>query len=146
MGQFQTDVGIELIGSDLVKNLVVKLRAVPGFFRIRNVLAKIVDGDAHACTIYGLRSTYGIRNFSAGDKAPGNTPAQRRAFGEMAHGRVFRELDEERPQHGIPTERAPARGRKGLDTWMMALNNVRATEFVPQPGARILHTLTNINA
>ena len=53
--EFETDVGVELVGDDRVENLMVELRAVAGFVGIGDIFTEVVDGDAHAGAVDDLR-------------------------------------------------------------------------------------------
>ena len=100
--QFQTDVRVQVVGDDGIENLVVELRAVPRFVGIGNVLAQVIDADAHARAVDRLRDPHRVGNFRARHKPAGNPLTDRRSFGEIPQRTIFRQLDEERPQHEVP--------------------------------------------
>ena len=97
VGQLQADVGVEAVGRDGVENLVVEFGAFAGFVGIGDVLAQIVDTDAHASAVDRLSDAYGVGDLGAGDEAPGNAASDRGALGKAAQRTVFRKTDEEGP-------------------------------------------------
>src|ERR1700692_4053906 len=81
VGQFETDIGVELVSDDRVENLKVELRAVAGFIGIGDIFAKVVDADAHAGAVYRLGGADRIDNLSAGNEAAGEAASEGGAFG-----------------------------------------------------------------
>ena len=102
MGQFQADIGVQLIGGDFVEQMVIKLGGGAGFIGVRDVLAQIVDGDAGAEFIHGGGGAYGVRNLCAGDEAGGSALAKAGAFDDRAQRAALRQRKEKRPQHDAP--------------------------------------------
>ena len=84
MGELEADIGIELVGDDGVKNLMVELRAVAGFFRIRYIFAEVVDADAHAGAIDSLGGANGVCDLGARDEPSGDAAANGRSFGKTS--------------------------------------------------------------
>ena len=97
VGELQADVGVELVGGDGVENLVVELRALAGFVEIGDVLAQVVDADAHTGAVDGLGDAHGVGDFRSGHEAARNAAADGGALGEAAQGTIFRKMDEECP-------------------------------------------------
>src|SRR2546423_8901507 len=108
---------------------MVKLRAMAGFVGIRNVLAQVVNADAHAGAIHDLSDTNCVTNFGSRDKAARNATSNRRVFSKFSQRTVFRKMDEERPQHEVPAK-SGKRERWVLDTC------IKATGFCITTGVR----------
>ena len=102
VGQLQADVGIEMVGRDGVENLMVELRAVAGFVGIGDVLAQVIDADAHAGAVDGLGDAHRVGDFRARHEPARNAVTDRGSLGKIAQRTIFRKMDEERPQHELP--------------------------------------------
>src|SRR5215469_7338316 len=102
MCELQTDVGVQMICRNGIENLVIKLGAVPRFVEIGDVFTQVIDADAHASVIHRLGYPHGIGDLGACYKTAGNTLTNGRTFRKIAQTAVFRKLDEEGPQHGVP--------------------------------------------
>src|SRR5580765_6632042 len=102
MSQLQTDVCVQPVGSNGIENLLIKLRAVARLVGVRDVLAEVVDADAHPSLVYGLGYAYGIGDFGSGYKSSGNPLSNRRTLGEATQRSILRKMDEEGPQHEVP--------------------------------------------
>ena len=102
MRQLEADVGVQMIGRNGIKNLLIQLRAVAGLVGIGNVLTKVVDAHAHARAIDSLRDPHGVGDFRSGNETPGYASPQRRLLGKAAQRTIFRKMDEEGPQHEVP--------------------------------------------
>ena len=76
---------------------MVELRAVAGFVGIGDILAQVVDADAHASAVDGLGDAHSVGDFRACHETAGNPTTDGRALGEIAQRTIFREMDEERP-------------------------------------------------
>ena len=74
-----------------------RVRRFGGLRRVGDVLAEVVDADAHAGAVDGLSDADGISDFGAGDEAAGNAATEALTLGESAQGTAFREADEECP-------------------------------------------------
>ncbi len=48
MGELQTDIRVQLAGSDFFEQIVIELGAGAGFGSVGDVLAQVIDGDAGA--------------------------------------------------------------------------------------------------
>ena len=83
VSEFQADIGVEMIGGYGVKNLMIELRAVLGFIRIGDVFAEVIDANAHASAVDGLRGADSVGNLRACNKSSGDAPPQRRSLGEV---------------------------------------------------------------
>src|SRR5271165_1441600 len=102
VGQFQADVGIQLVGGNFVEQVMVELSAGAGFVGVGDILAEIVDGDAGADLIYDGGYTNRVRDLGAGDEAGGIALAETGAFSYAAQPAALGEGDEDSSQHGGP--------------------------------------------
>src|ERR1700722_14331023 len=91
-----------MVGRDSVENLMVELRALAGFFGVGDVLAQVIDADAHAGTVDGLGNAHSVGGLRARYETARNPPTERGSLGKIAQRTVFRKIDEERPQHELP--------------------------------------------
>ncbi len=97
VGQLQTDVGIEMVGSDGIENLVIEFGAVARLLGIGNVFPQVVDADAHARAIDDLGDAHGVGNPGTGNETAGDALSDRRALGEVAQRTVLGKMDEKGP-------------------------------------------------
>jgi hypothetical protein len=68
-----------------------------GFVEVGDVLAQVIDADAHAGSVDGLSDADGVGDFRARDEAARDAAADRGALGKSAQGTTFRKTDEEGP-------------------------------------------------
>jgi len=80
MRKLQTDVRIQMIRSNRIQNVVIELRAMSRFIDIGDILAQVVDADAHPRAIYILRDSHRIGNLGPGHEPAGNPLSNRRAL------------------------------------------------------------------
>ncbi len=71
VGQLQADVCVELALRDFVQHLMIELGAGAGLVSVGDILAEVVDRDAQALLIDGLRDAQRIVHLSAGHKTAG---------------------------------------------------------------------------
>ena len=84
MRELEADVGVQLARGDIVQQAVIQFAAVPGFVGVGDVLAQVVDADAGAPLVHGLRGAKDVLDLGACDKAAGEAQPHRRVFGKMA--------------------------------------------------------------
>ena len=87
VSQLQADVGVELIGCNGVENLMIKLGAVAGLVGIGDIFAQVVDADAHAGAVDGLRGADGIGDLGASNEAAGDAAAERERSAKLRRER-----------------------------------------------------------
>src|SRR5579863_7630036 len=103
VSELEADVGVEVIRGYGIEDVVIELRAVASFVDDSAVPTEIVDADAHARSIDGLRNANGIGDLGSGNESAGDPLTKSRTLGKIAQTTIFRQLDEEGPQHGVPT-------------------------------------------
>ena len=99
---FRLMLALSWLATMRVENFVVELGALASFIGIGDVLAQIVDADAHARAVNGLSNANGVGDFRARHEAAGNPAADRGALGKSTQRTIFGKADKERPQHEVP--------------------------------------------
>src|SRR5581483_571618 len=89
VGEFQADVGVQVPGVNVVKQLVVDGGAGAGFVGVGDIFAEIVDGDAEAGSVNFARGLEGVFDLGAGDEAAGELLTEGRALGDPAQRAVL---------------------------------------------------------
>src|SRR3981081_4960064 len=99
MRQLQTDVGVEFLSGDRVKNLVVELGAGSSIVEVVNVFTEIVDRNAHSGAVQGLCDRNGIGYFGTCHESVRDSLSNRRPLGKGTKRAILGKKDEERSQH-----------------------------------------------
>ena len=107
VGQLQAHVRFELVGRDLVEQLVIELSAGARFLNVGDVLAQVVDADGDSPLVQFGGHADRVFDLVAGYEPAGDTLSDDGSFSDGAEGAAFREGDEQGSQHGRPSERAP---------------------------------------
>jgi len=110
MREFQADVGVEILGSNIVQQLVIEGGTGARFFRISDVLAQIIDGDCQSRLVQLVSNAECVFHLRAGHEAAGEFASERRALGESPQSPALREGDEKRSQHGQLAEAQETQG------------------------------------
>jgi len=76
VGEFETDVGVQFVGRDLIEEVVVELGAGSGFVGVGDIFAEVVDGDTSSELIDGGGGANGVGDLFAGYEAGGGALAE----------------------------------------------------------------------
>src|SRR5262249_16369774 len=100
--QLETDVGVDLVGSDFIQQLAVQLGAGASLVGVGDIFAQVVDRDRGSELIDRGCGTNRVPNLRSGDKTAGTPLADTGAFGDRAQTAALGKSNKERPQHGAP--------------------------------------------
>ncbi len=95
--QFQTDIGVQALGVHLIEQLVVELRAVPGFFGGGHVFTQVVHAYAQAKLVGGAGGGQSVVERGAGNKGAGDPLSGPGLFSSGAQRLTFRKGNERGP-------------------------------------------------
>src|SRR5579863_3049732 len=83
VSEFQADIRIQLLGGDVIQQLMIKLSAGSGLISVGYIFSKVVDGYAAAGLVDGAGCSQHVIDLSACDKTTGKLLSN---GGTLSHG------------------------------------------------------------